>query len=49
MVENQAPSQAPFAAEQVTANPDRLTNGEVRNVFLRMERSITNQAQSSMA
>ncbi|TMW83058.1 hypothetical protein EJD97_003116 [Solanum chilense] len=26
VVENQAPSQAPFAAEQVTANPDRLTD-----------------------
>ena len=31
---NQAPPQAPVAAEQVHVNPDGLTDGEVKNALV---------------
>ena len=43
---NQAPPQAPSAAEQVPVNPDGLTDGEVRNALLQMAQAIMTQAQA---
>lgn len=47
--QNQSPSQALVAAEQVLGNPDGSSDGEVRNVLLQMEQDITTQAQAITA
>ncbi|TMX04664.1 hypothetical protein EJD97_006085, partial [Solanum chilense] len=46
---NKVPRQAPVVADQVSVNPARLTDGEVRNAFLQMAQSITTQDQAIIA